>query len=242
MIKGLAYLWTLLRHLDNSPWLGERGKDYRMKIQSKSPLNDTCQDWALVWITFRHLQSFLRDGAITSNEIVGSEKKKRMNKKKKRLLSYNQTGFLANYSCSIIVLFWKRHAWPSYPLEHLWARLCCVPFVLLPQRTSLTLRNIRCPLNCKHCPAASGWEKRKRRPGMWSEWMMLPLRSTSAKQVTHKCQYPGTEAKLAHAKCIVRTLPFGKCHAFPTLVFFCTGSLCPASSQVGASLSHIGEV
>lgn len=37
---------------------------------------------------------------------------------------------------------------------------------------------------------------------------MSPLRSTSAKQVTHKCQYPETEAKLAHAKHILRTLPF----------------------------------
>lgn len=54
-----------------------------MKIQSKSPLNDTCQDWALVWITFRHLQSFLRDGAIASNEKVGSEKERRRRKKKK---------------------------------------------------------------------------------------------------------------------------------------------------------------
>lgn len=87
MIKGLAYLQILLRHLDNLPWLEERVRDYRMKIQSKSPLNDTCQDWALVWITFGHLQSFLRDGAITSNEIVGAEKERRS--KKKRLLSYN---------------------------------------------------------------------------------------------------------------------------------------------------------
>lgn len=83
MIKGLAYRQTLLRHLDNLPWLEEPGRDYRMKIQSKSPLNDTCQDWALEWITFGHFQSFLRDGAITSNGIVGSEKE-RTNKKKKK--------------------------------------------------------------------------------------------------------------------------------------------------------------
>lgn len=208
MIKGLAYLWTLLRHLDNSPWLGERGRDYRMKIQSKSPLNDTCQDWALVWITFRHLQSFLRDGAITSNEIVGSEKKEDEQEKKGSWAIIKQV-FLQIIHAAKSCCFESVTPDHQYPLEHLWARLCCVPFVLLPQRTSLTLRNIRCPLNCKHCPAASGWEKRKRRPGMWSEWMMSPLRSTSAKQVTHKCQYPGTEAKLAHAKCIIRTLPFG---------------------------------
>lgn len=81
MIKGLAYLQTLLRHLDNLPWLEEWGRDYRMKIHSKSPLNDTCQDWALAGITFRHLQSFLRDGAITGNEIAGSEKEDKQEKK-----------------------------------------------------------------------------------------------------------------------------------------------------------------
>lgn len=83
MIKGPAYRQTLLRHLDNLPWLEELGRDYRMKIQSKSPLNDTCQDWALEWLTFGHLQSFLRDGAIMSNGIVGLEKK-RMNKKEEK--------------------------------------------------------------------------------------------------------------------------------------------------------------
>lgn len=55
-----------------------------MKIQRKSPLNDTCQDRALEWITFGHLQSFLRDGAITSNEIVGFRKREEERRKTKQ--------------------------------------------------------------------------------------------------------------------------------------------------------------
>lgn len=203
MIKGLAYLWTRLRHLDNLPWLEERRRDCGMKIQSKSPLNDTCQDWALLWLTLRHLQSFLRHGAITSNAIVGSEKNKRRNKKKR----------LLGFSCKLLLqqnrVVLKASRLTISILWNIFERVCWVPFILPPPRTSLTLRNICSPLNCKRCAAASGREKRKRRPGMCSEWMMSPLRSASAKQETHKCQYLGTDAELAHAKCIVRTLPFG---------------------------------
>lgn len=64
-------------------------------------------------------------------------------------------------------------------------------------------------------------DKRKWCPGMWFEWMILPLRSTSAKQVTHKCQYQGKEAKLAHAEGIIRTLPFRNVTpASPSCLYF----------------------
>lgn len=220
----------------------ERGKAHRMKISSKSPLSDMCQDWALEGITLWHFQSFLRGWRNHKPPKSSFGKKKRGGGKRgnKRWL---KLVFLSFYPCSPILLFWKPSRLAIGVLWNVFERVFAAPpFVLLPRRTNLTLRHICHPLNCKCCPAASGGEKRKRCPGMCSEWMMSPLRSTSAKQVTHKCQYPETEAKLVRAKCVIRTLPFRNVTPSAPLVLFCRGSLHPATSLVGASLSHVGDV
>lgn len=58
-------------------------------------------------------------------------------------------------------------------------------------------------------------DKSKRCPAMCPEWLILPQRSTSANQVTHKCQYRGKGGKAGtcwggHH----RDTAISKCHTF----------------------------